>query len=127
MISAPSTIDAFVVKYDSLGNAIWGKSWGGIGTDIAHRVDVQGSSNIVVVGSLGATSAATTVAFDAVATFTLAGVNSLEGYVAKMSSSDGSFIWANMSTGTGNEEIQDVKYHYLLIKYDFPLSIKIHA
>ena len=108
---SPSSIDAFVVKYDSSGNAIWGKSWGGIGTDIAHRVHVQDSSNIIVSGSLGASSVAgaTTVAFDAVETFTLAGVNSLEGYVAKMNSTDGSFIWANKSTGTGNEEIQDAK------------------
>ena len=111
-IASPgSHIDAFVMKFDSSGNALWGKSWGGAGTDMAMRVHVQSSSHIIVSGTIQSSSVAgaVTVAFDSVASLTPAGTSRSDGTVAKMNTSDGSFVWANMVTGTGDEEVLGIK------------------
>jgi len=105
-IGTTSTMDSYVVKYDSSGTALWGKSWGGDGTDSAIKIHVQNSSHIIVGGVIQSTSVAgaTSVAFDAVATLTPAGTGRYDAFVAKMNTSDGSFVWATMATGTQDDE-----------------------
>jgi hypothetical protein len=43
--------DAFARKYDSNGNILWTRQWGSTQPDIAHGIAVDGSGNILVVGS----------------------------------------------------------------------------
>lgn len=109
--SVTTSIDAYVVKYDATGNAVWGKSWGGAATDMAMRVHVQDSSSIIVSGTIqsSASAGAVSVAFDSLPPLVPTGVNASEGVVAKMNASDGSFVWATMATGTGNEEVLGIK------------------
>ena len=109
-IGTTSTIDSYVVKYDSSGTAVWGKSWGGDGTDSAKKVHVQNSSHLIVGGVIQSTSVAgaTSVAFDAVATLTPTGVSKYDAFITKMNTSDGSFVWATMATGTGDDETERI-------------------
>lgn len=55
-ITSPSTsslyYDAFVAKYDSLGNLIWAKSTGGNSEDAATEVAVDQYNNVIVTGYL---------------------------------------------------------------------------
>lgn len=106
-----TSIDAYVVKYDATGNAVWGKSWGGAATDMAMRVHVQDSSSIIVSGVIqsSASAGAVSVAFDSLPPLVPTGVSASEGMIAKMNASDGSFVWATMATGTGNEEVLGIK------------------
>jgi hypothetical protein len=42
--------DAFLSKFDSLGNFQWAKTWGGIGWDAGYGVAVDGTGNACVTG-----------------------------------------------------------------------------
>lgn len=110
-VATTATIDAYVVKYDASGSAVWGKSWGGGGTDMAMRVHVQDSSNIIVSGTIQSTSVAgaTSVAFDSLPALVPTGTSRSEGVIAKMNASDGSFVWATMTTGTGDDEVLGIR------------------
>ncbi len=110
-VATTASIDAYVVKYDASGSAVWGKSWGGGGTDMAMRVHVQDSSNIIVSGTIQSTSVAgaTSVAFDSLPALVPTGTSRSEGVIAKMNASDGSFVWANMTTGTGDDEVLGIR------------------
>ncbi|MCH2230364.1 MAG: T9SS type A sorting domain-containing protein [Crocinitomicaceae bacterium] len=48
--SSVSFPDAFVAKYDSLGNFIWANSTGGDYEDVARSVDTDSQGNIIVTG-----------------------------------------------------------------------------
>lgn len=43
--------DVFLLKYDSSGNFIWAKSWGGPFTESSQAVDLDGSGNIYLAGT----------------------------------------------------------------------------
>jgi hypothetical protein len=44
------SIDAFLSKFDSSGNFLWAKTWGGSKRDVAYGVGVDSSGNAYVVG-----------------------------------------------------------------------------
>ncbi len=48
--SNSGSIDAFLSKYDSAGNLLWAKTWGGSKRDVAYGVGVDGLGNAYVVG-----------------------------------------------------------------------------
>ena len=50
--------DIFVVKYDSLGNVLWGKKAGGSGNDIGASISVDGSGNSCITGYFSSPSMA---------------------------------------------------------------------
>ncbi|MCX6235841.1 MAG: hypothetical protein NT175_14185, partial [Bacteroidetes bacterium] len=43
-------IDLFLAKYDSLGNNVWARSFGGSGTDKAYDIDVDSLNNLYAIG-----------------------------------------------------------------------------
>jgi hypothetical protein len=47
--------DAFLCKFDSNGNSLWARTWGGIETDHAYRTSVDGYNNACAVGSFANT------------------------------------------------------------------------
>lgn len=105
-------IDAFVMKFDSSGNALWGKSFGSTATDMAYRTAVDPSGNVIVVGAIQCPGASATLTLDSLPAITLTGTaaaNRQESFVAKMSSSDGSFIWGTTASGASDEELLGVK------------------
>lgn len=42
--------DAFILKFDNLGNRLWATLYGGNGNDIAHAITFNNANNIFVVG-----------------------------------------------------------------------------
>jgi hypothetical protein len=42
--------DAFISKFDSNGNFLWAKTWGGVDDDYAYGVDVDSADNVLVTG-----------------------------------------------------------------------------
>jgi hypothetical protein len=47
--------DIFLSKFDSSGNFLWAKTWGGIDYDYGYGVAVDGSGNVYVTGSFQST------------------------------------------------------------------------
>jgi hypothetical protein len=43
--------DIFLTKYDSGGNFVWARTWGGTGDDVGSQVAADGSGNAYVTGS----------------------------------------------------------------------------
>jgi hypothetical protein len=43
-------VDTFLTKFDSSGNFIWARTWGGTGDDEGHSAAVDGSGNAYVTG-----------------------------------------------------------------------------
>jgi hypothetical protein len=48
--SSNGSIDAYLSKYDSRGQFLWAKTWGGDKRDVAYDVSVDGAGNAYVVG-----------------------------------------------------------------------------
>jgi len=66
-VSDSSTNDIFIARYDVSGNAVWAKSFGGVGQDLGKSIDVDMDGNIHVTGRF----AGPTITFD---TTTLTGI-----------------------------------------------------
>jgi hypothetical protein len=48
--------DPFLTKFDSSGNFIWARTWGGTQGDAGYRAAVDGSGNVYVTGSFVGTA-----------------------------------------------------------------------
>ncbi|MHA1269337.1 MAG: hypothetical protein ACTSPY_06070 [Candidatus Helarchaeota archaeon] len=42
--------DAFIVKYDSFGNQIWNRTWGGNSSDYGNAIIIDGQNNVILCG-----------------------------------------------------------------------------
>lgn len=93
--------DLFLVKYDTLGNVVWAKSFGSTGDDTAYSITTDKSSNIVIAGSFK-----NTINFGST-TLTSSGGN--DAFFVKLNPS-GTVIWAKQNTaGNVNDNIDIVK------------------
>ena len=54
---SPNFADCFLSKFDSNGNFLWAKTWGGTGDDGAISVAVHPYGNVIVGGTFGSTDA----------------------------------------------------------------------
>ena len=92
--------DVFIAKYDTNGNFIWAKTFGGPAPDWGYSIAVDTSENIVATGSF-----LVSVDFDASAGN--ATLNSFGGspdvFLVKYDSA-GNFIWAEQAGGTSLDE-----------------------
>ncbi len=50
-----SNHDTYISKLDSNGNYVWGKSFGGNGTEYGHGIEIDQMRNVYVTGSAGST------------------------------------------------------------------------
>lgn len=105
-LTATSSQDIFVSKFDASGNFVWAKSMNGTGggsTGIAISVDASG--NVYTTGWFGTS----TVDFNPgvpVYTLTSNGVNDI--YVSKLDAS-GNFVWAKSFGSIGDDYVHDIK------------------
>lgn len=98
--TTPNTVYAvYVIKLDPQGQYIWGRIFGGIGSDAGYGVAVDSQDNIITAGALG----------NAVAdldpgpgVFNAGGNGMSEIFVQKMDR-DGIFIWGAAMGGTAND------------------------
>ncbi len=102
-VTATSGVDVFIIKLDAAGNFVWGRSVGGLGTDVAESVKADAAGNVYVTGNFPFT-----VDFDpGPATFnvTVAGVTDV--YLLKLDV-NGNFAWVKTFAGLDAEAGHDV-------------------
>jgi hypothetical protein len=86
--------DVYVAKFDGKGSHVWSKSFPGAGDEIASSVAVDEAGNVYLTGN-----------FDNTIDFGPGQMMSTGGtdvYLAKLSGSNGSTLWANRYGDTGN-------------------------
>jgi hypothetical protein len=87
--------DAFISKFDSAGNFVWARTWGGTGGAGGKRIAVDAAGAVCVAGSFGGTAD-----FDPGAGVdSHISVGGLDAYVSMFDTS-GNFIWARTWGGT---------------------------
>jgi len=95
--------DAFLSKFDSSGNFLWAKTWGGIGFDYGYDVTVDGLGNVYVTGCFQET-----VDFDPGSGEDIHSAHyDFDAYLSKFDST-GDFIWAKTWGGTSWSTSQSV-------------------
>ncbi len=85
-LAASGEVDVYVAKYDTNGNHVWSKSFGGSGLDRLRRLVFDPAGDLILVGYFESS-----IVFGAT---TLTSAGSYDAYVAKLSAADGSPIWA---------------------------------
>jgi len=81
--------DIFISKLDALGNFVWAKQIGDIGTDTGNSIAIDVSGNVYTTGAFVAT-----VDFDPGATtYMLSSAGSFDIFISKLDPS-GNFVWA---------------------------------
>ncbi len=91
---ASGTADIFIVKFNSNGNVLWARSYGGINDDIGNGLTIDKNGNIFITGYFVSTS----ISFG---TQTLSGQpNYFKFFLTKLDTS-GTPVWAQGVTGTG--------------------------
>ncbi|QDT46119.1 hypothetical protein Pan258_01360 [Symmachiella dynata] len=90
--------DVFIAKYDSDGNFLWAKSFGGTGDDTGQSISVDASGKIYVIGNFDGTVG---VDFDpGVDSDIKAGGSTSDAFVLKLDAA-GEYEWSNTFIGAG--------------------------
>ncbi|HXJ80395.1 MAG TPA: PKD domain-containing protein [Candidatus Methylomirabilis sp.] len=87
--------DMFVAKYASDGTHVWSRSAGSSGFDYGYGVGVDGSGNVVVVGSFNGT-----VNFGG---SPLTSAGGADVFVAKYAAADGTHLWSKRYGGSSDD------------------------
>ena len=98
--NSSSSDDIFLVKYDSNGNVIWAKKYGGNGDDIANNLAYDNANKICLTGTFDGTS----MVFGS---DTLYNGGAYDMFVVELDTS-GNPIWARSATGVRSENGLDV-------------------
>ncbi|MFH1676518.1 MAG: hypothetical protein ABIC40_05785 [bacterium] len=97
--------DVFLSKFDSSGNFIWAKTWGGDGFDYGYDVKLDSNENLYVTGCFQET-----VDFDPGSGVDLHTVHTdFDAYLSKFDK-DGNFIWAKTWGGTSWSTSQSLDF-----------------
>ena len=86
ILTSNGLADVFVVKYNSSGNVVWAKSFGGTNTDECKNIDIDDNGNIYITGYFK-----NAIEFGST-TLTSAGNEDI--FIAKLSSANGEVEWA---------------------------------
>lgn len=102
-VTSSGAADAFVVKLDNAGNFLWGKSFGGIGTNNCRSVKVDASGNVYLSGEFPFT-----VDFDpGPAVFNVTTAGSTDAYILKLNA-NGDFVFVKTLGGTAADAARDI-------------------
>lgn len=102
-VTSIGSVDAFIVKLDSSGNFVWGKTLQGPYNDIGHGIQLDQSGNIYVTGEFGGT-----VDFDpgpgvySLTNGPLAG-STTNFFILKLDN-NGNFVWARSGGSDTNSD-----------------------
>ncbi len=90
--------DVFVSKLDNSGNYLWGKTFGGMGTDLSRGLALDNAANVYITGTFRST-----FDFDPGAgIFNMTPPGTFGIYISKLDSA-GNFIYAIAAGGTGSD------------------------
>lgn len=95
-----TSYNAFLIKFDSAGNYLWGKSFGGNSQDYSTDVTIDDNDNIILCGYFLSDS----VFFDTILLHST-GVTSI--FTTKLDSL-GNVLWANTAIGSGYDRIRSI-------------------
>ncbi|MFM1931973.1 MAG: hypothetical protein RL226_1276, partial [Bacteroidota bacterium] len=96
-LTSSGTTDIFIAKYDASGSLIWAKKIGGVGIDVAYKMDYSPLNEIVITGEFQGT-----VDFNpGSGTANLVASGTGDAFILKLDI-DGNYIWAGKLSGTGN-------------------------
>lgn len=94
--------DAFLTKFDTAGNVVWGRSINGTRCVYAMGVDADLDGNVYITGYFGYGSS-NAIFGD----YTLVNLGDMDGFVSKYDT-DGNAIWATQIGGTGIDLCEDL-------------------
>ncbi|MBI4946225.1 MAG: SBBP repeat-containing protein [Bacteroidetes bacterium] len=89
--------DIFILKYNSIGNLVWSKNFGGTGDDYGKSITLDGKGYLYLTGYYKGTS----MAFDSIQLTNLTGYSDI--IVVKCDTS-GNALWAKSAGGAGDEK-----------------------
>lgn len=92
--------DVFVAKYDANGDLRWAQRNGGTGRDQGRGVGMDGTGNVIVVGSFSRS-----VGFGSIS---LGSQGESDMFIAKYASADGTVQWAQRGGGSSMDEANAV-------------------
>lgn len=98
--------DAFIAKFDSLGNRIWATYFGGFDGDAGTGMDIDNANNILIVGF---TKSATGISLNGYQNSLQTSLtqDAKDGFLAKFTSS-GALLWSTYFGGNEFDEIWSV-------------------
>jgi hypothetical protein len=92
--------DIFVAKYDSVGNFLWVKQFGGNSKDICHALDIDAQGNIYIGGYFEEKCNFATMELTASA--------GKDAFFAKLDS-NGNMLWVKQLKGLGDDQVWSLK------------------
>jgi hypothetical protein len=102
-VTTSNGTDAFVIKLDAGGNFIWGKSFGGPGSQTCESVKTDAAGNVFLTGYFPLTAD-----FDpGVGVFAMTALGTSDAFVLKLDAS-GNFVWAKAFSGSGADNANDI-------------------
>jgi hypothetical protein len=100
ILTCSGSVNIFVVKYDSNGNVIWAKGYGGMSADESFAIATDVSGNVFITGLF------TTFQISFGST-TLYNSGNTDVFIAKIDSS-GQAIWAKSANGDMNDQASSI-------------------
>jgi hypothetical protein len=102
-LTSIGSYDVFLARFDSIGNVMWAKSFGGPDASFAHCIVLDAGNNIYIGGSFRATAD-----FDPGAgTQNLVTAGDLDGFYAKYNSA-GNWIWSKRLGSTSVDQVMEI-------------------
>lgn len=101
--------DAFLVRFDSAGNRVWGTYFGGPGNDAANSLVTDYAGNIYIGGTTRSISEISTTGSHQEVDGSLADTGT-DAYLAKFNPQGTNVIWSTYYGGTGSEDGTAVAY-----------------
>lgn len=104
LLTNAGNAEAFIVKYDSVGNTIWAMSAGGSVADVAYGVTTDATGNSIVTGYFNSSL----IIFGSTTLNNTAGTTGTSDYFVVKIDPLGNVLWAKNANGAANESGQSV-------------------
>ncbi len=97
--------DAFVTKIDPIGRIVYSTYLGGVSTDVAKAVAVDGQGNVHVAGVTNSTNFPVTAgAFQTSASFVTNGLGQSHIFVTKLNAAGSALVYSTFIAGNGTDQ-----------------------
>src|SRR5207249_2979705 len=105
LLTSHGGFDVFVAKYDTSGNYLWARGFGGTGgtADVGYGIAVDAADNVLVTGQFGGAM----VYDNQQPQLRLTSAGSSDVFILKLSG-DGSTLWGRRIGGSGADRATDI-------------------
>ena len=98
--SSPGNVDAFIVKYDNIGNVIWAQRAGGTYNDCGNSIAKDPNHDIILTGDFNSPS----IIFGTDTLYNSNASNTTDIFIVEYDNS-GNVIWTKKAGGNGNDYV----------------------